>query len=352
MFLYLFCMCCLVLGVFLLRANSFVVSCAAFAGVKCALALSEYGLRLCGNVKTCHSGYPKAAFAEFILKRGDRGCYTAELKNKHGETVQLLAAGDKDKKPMFLISTSGTTLMGEMQTRRRKTIYANGDYEIHNFELAQYHVHAHYRGRFNKIDKHNQARQGTHCCIEDSNRTHTWWVRDFMAIFATGVVNAQYAWNLWGPPSTTPDAKPVSTVVFTKMLAKALLFNPTRKGEVAYAASSLALRAKQPRWNMAEQVHASRSDKSLCHYDSLDRALYSQGYCKYCNDKTSSICLTCTPADALPKLVKVKSVGRNGKRRPRGAANKVFFVCTSGSRHQCVLRHTRGDLPSVTIHTT
>ena len=334
----------MLVGVFLLRANSFVVLDSAFAGVKCAIGLHEHGLRLVGNVKTCHSAYPREVFKNTVLKRGDLGAYTTELPNKHGEMVSLTAVGDMDKKPMFLISTSGTTLPGPTQQRRRHTRFANGDYEIKNFELKQSHIHSHYRGNFNMIDKHNQARQGTHGCIEDANRTQGWPKRDFFGIFATAVVNAQFAWNLWGPPSTTPDAKPVSTLVFQKMLTKVLLNNPTRKAEVAYAASAQSLRSRQPRWNMREEVEDVNSAPNLCVFDALDRKLYNQGYCKYCGDKTNVLCLTCTPAGAVSAQQMAKTVNRQGQRRKRGPASLVFFVCSSGSRHQCVLRHSRGEV--------
>jgi hypothetical protein len=126
-----------------------------------------------GNVKTYHTGFPRTALKEAVLARGDRYSYTATVTNKHGIRVRMVACGDTDTQPMFLIATCDTTLMGTEQARRRVTMYANGDYTVHNWVLPQWVVHALYRIYFNTIDEHNQARQGTHGCIEDANRTHS-----------------------------------------------------------------------------------------------------------------------------------------------------------------------------------
>jgi hypothetical protein len=84
---------------------------AAFAGVKLAVALADFGLFLVGCVKTCHKGFPKVALKAVVLERGDRACWTATTLNKHGEPVRMMAVGDMDKQPMFLVATAGTTLM-------------------------------------------------------------------------------------------------------------------------------------------------------------------------------------------------------------------------------------------------
>ena len=340
----MFEICCLeycsVCALITLSNHCLLVWLAAFAGVKLAVALADFGLFLVGNVKTCHKGVPKLALKEVVLERGDRACWIATTPNKHGEPVKIMAVGDMDKQPMFLVATAGTTLMGQEQQRRRLTMYANGDSEVHNWVLPQWVVHALYRMYFNKIDKHNQARQGGHGCLEDANRTQTWWVRDFFAIFGTHVINFVFAYNFFGPPSKTENCKPLTTLVLKKMLAHALLKNPVRMQEVAHAASAAALRRTVPRLSMRATDAASEASVVTCKFASINRKEFQQGRCRYCADKTATVCLTCSVPGSMDALVPTRTV-----RTVRGQNNKVFFVCSSNQRNKCILLHLKGIEP-------
>ena len=78
----------------------------------------------------------------------------------NGQQWSVLAAIDKEKQPMSLIGTAGTTNMGNTLTRHFTVRCSNGDWQTKTAHLDQCHIHDLYRFNFNAIDKHNAKRQG------------------------------------------------------------------------------------------------------------------------------------------------------------------------------------------------
>ena len=93
------------------HSGRIVILDSGFASLKTAIALAEVGLYMIGNVKTAHSGFPKKWLNSQVSQRGDRACATHSF-TMHGRQMDVLAAIDKDKQPMSLIGTAGTTSMG------------------------------------------------------------------------------------------------------------------------------------------------------------------------------------------------------------------------------------------------
>eukprot|EP00873_Tetraselmis_striata_P044287 jgi/Tetstr1/464551/TSEL_009308.t1 len=86
-----------------------VIADSGFASVKCAQGLAEHGLFMIGNVKTGSAGFPKQFLLSNLKERGDRVCLTSSIKTNSGQEWSLLAAGDRDKQPMSLLGTAGTS---------------------------------------------------------------------------------------------------------------------------------------------------------------------------------------------------------------------------------------------------
>ncbi len=84
-----------------------------FASLKCVKGMAKHGLFTIGNVKSAHVGFPKTWLVRNEHARGQRSSATTSLKTSTGETWSVLVACDRDKKPMALIDTAGSTSMGE-----------------------------------------------------------------------------------------------------------------------------------------------------------------------------------------------------------------------------------------------
>ncbi len=65
-----------------------------------------------------------------------RSCASNTIITSTVETSSVLAACDKDKQPMALIGTVGTTTMGDILQRRLKVIREDGSCEVRSASLA------------------------------------------------------------------------------------------------------------------------------------------------------------------------------------------------------------------------
>ena len=133
---------------------------AGFASMRLAKGMAEHGTFLIGNVKGAHTGFPKTWLLEQVPNRGLRASASTSFKTSSGETWVVVAAADRDKQPMTLIGTAGTTGMGEELVRHFTSIRSDGTFHVRSATLAQWDIHATYRKHFNAIDKHNSKCQG------------------------------------------------------------------------------------------------------------------------------------------------------------------------------------------------
>eukprot|EP00873_Tetraselmis_striata_P009895 jgi/Tetstr1/430159/TSEL_019991.t1 len=122
-----------------------VIADSGFASVKCTQGLAEHGLFMIGNVKTGSAGFPKLFLLSNLKERGDRVCLTSSIKTSSGQEWSLLAAGDRDKQPMSLLGTAGTSNMGDAMQRAYGVLKADGSFEVRKLILEQWDIHSTYR---------------------------------------------------------------------------------------------------------------------------------------------------------------------------------------------------------------
>ena len=111
----------------------------------------------------------------------------------------MLGACDKDKQPMALIGTTGSTRMGATLQRHFTVIMSDGTWDVKLASLEQWGIHATYRRHFIAIDKHNSKRQGP-TSFEDTRKTYNkWWLREFQMLVGMSKMNAWLLWKRFKP---------------------------------------------------------------------------------------------------------------------------------------------------------
>ena len=165
----------------------------AFASYKLAVALLMRNVYLIGNVKTAHSGFPKAKLQSMANERDKTATATTTVCLPGSSTEHtILATSDMDKQPMSCICTAGTSRGPVIIQRRVRTIHKNGRAKVSGKIFKTLQAPAYYRKNFNAVDKHNAKRQGGHC-LEDVWKTHRWVLRDFQALYGVSLVNTLLA---------------------------------------------------------------------------------------------------------------------------------------------------------------
>lgn len=150
----------------------------AFASFMCAKALANKGMYMVGNVKTAHWSFPKAWLLSQVPTRGNRAVVKTTIRTDSNEEWTIIGAADRDKQPMVLIGTAGSTNEGAQLSRTFTRLRGDGTYNTYTNKHNQMHIHELYRSSFNVVDMHNAKRQGG-ASLEDTWKTHKWWVRDF-----------------------------------------------------------------------------------------------------------------------------------------------------------------------------
>eukprot|EP00731_Ephydatia_muelleri_P014420 Em0008g140a len=287
------------------HSGRIVILDSGFASLKTAIALAEVGLYMIGNVKTAHSGFPKKWLNSQVSQRGDRACATHSF-TMHGRQMDVLAAIDKDKQPMSLIGTAGTTSMGTTLERHFTVRHSSGKWQTRTATLEQWHIHELYRANFNAIDKHNSKRQGA-TSFEDTWKTHSWWVRDYQILFGMSEVNAFLLWNKFKPSHA------MSMTQFRLQLCHQMLTNQWIQEE-----REAACRKVIP----CDEEEDTDTVHELVHCD--------RGHCRMCGVVTRWRC-ACTP----------QSGTASGRKRNDASA---MFLCPA-SKRRCLILHIKGVKP-------
>ena len=283
-----------------------VIADAGFASLKLATGLAEHGTYLIGNVKGGHSGFPKAWLLEQVPERGCRAAASTTILTSAGETWEVVAAADRDKQPMVVIGTAGTTSMGEELVRHFTVIRSDGTFHVRSASLEQWDIHATYRKHFNAIDKHNSKRQGG-SSFEDSWKTHKWWVRDFQMLFGMSEVNAFLLWRKF-----RPGGQGHSMDFFRRRLAHQLLHNHIRRAELGEGMNLRDLGGNQH----VVQLNGAKT---------RDGKTY-RGTCSYCNKRTVWSC-SCAPClDGMSKHDRAQ----------------CMYLCSFTQNPECFYLHARG----------
>ena len=284
-----------------------------FACVVCALCLRDKGMHMIGNVKTGHKKFPKEWLLSQVPARGDRATCTAIAVSPGGLRVHLLAAADRDKQPMALLGTVGTSLEGQTLFRVFTTIRADGTYNSREATLAQMHIHELYRKYFNALDKHNAYRQGNHN-LEQTWKTKRWYVREFQVLWGMSEVNAWLLYRRFVPGSAN-----LSFTDFRKRLIHMMLRHPSWVQESIRLRSHGAQRGSTQ--HVITKIGVSSSGVELLRV------------CVMCG-KGTRVCCSCTPTDNLPGVPICNPSGK----RPECHAKHIDNVKPPNRRSEAVTK--------------
>eukprot|EP00951_Prasinocladus_malaysianus_P003499 scaffold24601_cov33-Prasinocladus_malaysianus.AAC.1 len=301
-----------------------VVADSGFASVKLAKGLAHHGMYLIGNVKGGHAGFPKKWLLEKVPTRGDKAVASSSFTTASGETWSMLAAADRDKQPMALLGTAGSSAPGQTLTRHFTVIRADGTFAVRSATLQQMDIHATYRHAFNVVDKNNAKRQGG-VSFEDVWKTHSWWVRDFQLLFGISEVNGYLLFRHFHPEGAGISFTEYRTLLTRQMLEHPVLMSErgagtrTRGGNRTYMASNE---------HKLVQTQKKQPDSAR---PSLPRHRL-KGRCRYCPRLTTWYCTCC----AAP----------NASGRHRGQLT-VMYVCPSTCKvpNGCFALHCQGVEP-------
>ena len=173
------------------------------------------------------------------------------------------------------------------------------------------HIHELYRSSFNVVDMHNAKRQGG-ASLEDTWKTHKWWVRDFQVFVGMSEVNAYLLFNKF--------CRGVPMEQFRRTLVWEMLNHP------------LVLLEREQRRITRALAAASRvpTDKH-CPMQTMERSGSARlkGTCAYCPKRVTTF-YSCgeDPGDAVSAK----------------ACNKTIFLCSAASTGRaCFAAHLRGD---------
>ena len=198
-----------------------VVGDAWFGSVRTVEELLAIGLYSVMNIKNGCAGFPKERIKRLVPNRGDAIFFEANVLFKKGErtvTKPIYAAGHKDKQPLVLCASCGTSLPGEQRVRHR-TKLVQGELHKSRYTLDQPQMHAMYRGKFNVVDLFNKAscQPGT---LQDTWRTKKVHKRLFAASISWIETNASLAFAKYNPTVTLTKREWYET------LSEACLNNP------------------------------------------------------------------------------------------------------------------------------
>ena len=268
------------------RSGRLVILDSGFASVSAAVHLMDKGLYMIGNVKTADVKFPKAWLISQCPTRGNWATCTTTVTTPSGIKLELLAACDRDRQPMALLGSGGTSVAGQTLHRHFTTIRADGTYNVRSASLEQMHIHELYRRYFNALDRHNSIRQGGHC-FEDSWRTNSWFVREFQMLWGISEVNA---WILF--KKFKPGKEDISFSTFRRTLCASLLKHPLWCEE-----KERQLRAR------LGSVHniVPGDDHPLVHIGSRESGRPIQRTCVMCGKRTAFMCI-CVQMGQKPGL--------------------------------------------------
>ena len=281
---------------------------AGFASVKCAIGMAEHGLYMIGNVKVGHTGFPKQWLLNKVPNKGDRVAALSTFTTSDGQEWSMLAAADKDKQPMALLGTAGTSTMGEPMVRRYTSLRADGTQGFIDRTLEQWQIHCVYRKNFNVIYMHNAKRQGG-TSFEDTWKTKRWWLRDFQVLMGMSEVNAFLLWRMYRPGQATCDPDYFRRRLTFQMLRHPILMREKGEGMSLRGLTNECLHflTENPR-SPVGQARAMRRTCSFCH-------LKTQWSCN------------CSPwVEGMPTTL----------------LGGVIFICSQAQNPECFLKHLQG----------
>jgi len=138
-------------------------------------------------------------------------------KGERQVTKPIYAAGHKDKQPLVLCASCGTSLQGAESQAQDQA--GAGELRKSRYTLDQPQMHAMYRGKFNVVDLFNKA-SGQPGTLQDTWRTKKVHKRLFAASISWIETNASLAFAKYNPTVTLTKREWYET------LSEACLNNP------------------------------------------------------------------------------------------------------------------------------
>lgn len=166
-----------------------LVADAWFGSYKLAYALLEKGWYSVMNVKNNTKHFPKKKLIAACPDRGDASHMKVTVEGKH----TVYGSCHRDKAPMALVHTTGTSLPGP-ERQRNWSKYLNGRMVFRKYTLAQPQVHSIYRDKFSAVDIHNKWTFGPQS-LQYPFKTRSWQMRFWFALAAISETNAFLAHN-------------------------------------------------------------------------------------------------------------------------------------------------------------
>ena len=118
--------------------------------------------------------------------------YSVEVEFGSG-VKKVYAGGPRERRPLHLIATCGTSLPGEWRTRYRHDMVA-GAIVRRTYTLEQPVMHSIYRSKFNAVDLFNRDAMGP-LSVQHAVKTRSWYRRLFMAVVGMSHPNAVLAYR-------------------------------------------------------------------------------------------------------------------------------------------------------------
>lgn len=275
-----------------------VVGDSAFASVQTAIELLRRGIFFEGLVKTAHRQYPKLFFQGWeFQERGDTVTLTAQV-----DGCKLIAHAWSDRTVKMLISTCGTTLEGEPSIRvRYRRTEENPDGEQLKVPIKRTQMVEQYFDNCSAIDQANRGRQDT-WRIERNVEVKQWDDRVWMSLLAIVGADSYRLYKLQG--------KEESEVEFMSNLAREMSqnnfpgcplqdipsqrdFSQLRSPSPVGSKRSLSVPLSEDAGHDVELDTFRHRVKPLLELSGGQEGR-GRRRCRYCSDKCSFYCETCS----------------------------------------------------------
>ena len=293
-----------------------------FASLNTLLKIKQQGNYFVGLIKTGHSGIPvkhlRSDFSAQSLRGETRTVHLGDGADRiyaHAWNEPGWKAGKPPRKAQKVwIANCYSSATVSAWDKPRTFLAADNTVQHGYVSVPQTHVIREYFRAANRIDIHNQYRQGI-LAIERTWKTKSWELRIFQSVMGMILVNAYLAYKHVTKQDPTLRE-------FTNRVALAMCAKPGEQGSCPIASSTRraqadAMDAVKRRADQGDIPHALFSGRAL----GLG-GTGGEGACRTCGDKhASGICKTC-------------SVGHET------AKPKPFWLCFPGKHgRQCYCKH-------------
>jgi hypothetical protein len=263
-----------------------------FASVGAARRLFEYGFRFIGVIKTATKGFPIKFLGSVMMP--ERGTVVGLTAMHEDDEVQLLGFVYCDRDRRYFISTCSNAGSGTPIQRTRlhqvQPVHTQADPEKVVITMNQPRAAEIYYSTCGMIDRHNRARQDT-LNLEKKIQTKVWHKRVNTSILGMIIVDTFLLYQACTHSALTQP-------MFYRELITELIDNKFLKGRASRL--SVSSEGSSPDSSVASTttgtagrgLHLTPSKRVADMHDEAKKRR-RQHHCKYCRQKTTSICSEC-----------------------------------------------------------